>query len=41
MWADGKCGYIIDSRKDPIIIREAGDCGERDFLYATNITTQG
>jgi hypothetical protein len=35
-WADSQYGYIIDSRKDPIIIREAGDCGERDFLYAAN-----
>lgn len=35
-WADSQYGYIIDSRKDPVIIREAGDCGERDFLYAAN-----
>ncbi|HLO30549.1 MAG TPA: hypothetical protein VK249_15505, partial [Anaerolineales bacterium] len=35
-WADSEYGYIIDSRKDPIIIREAGDCGETDFLYAAN-----
>ena len=35
-WADSEYGYIIDSRKDPVIIREAGDCGETDFLYATN-----
>jgi hypothetical protein len=35
-WADNSYGYIIDSRKDPIIIHEAGDCGETDFLYAAN-----
>ena len=35
-WADSEYGYIIDSRKDPIIVREAGDCGETDFLYAAN-----
>lgn len=35
-WADREYGYIIDSRKDPVIIREAGDCGETDFLYAAN-----
>lgn len=35
-WADNEYGYILDSRKDPAIIREAGDCGEIDFLYAAN-----
>lgn len=35
-WADSEYGYIIDSRKDPVIIHEAGDCGETDFLYAAN-----
>jgi hypothetical protein len=35
-WVDSDYGYIIDSRKDPIIIHEAGDCGETDFLYAAN-----
>ncbi len=35
-WADGTYGYIVDSRKDPLIIHEAGDCGETDFLYAAN-----
>ena len=35
-WADSSYGYIIDSRKDPVIIHEAGDCGEIDFLYAAN-----
>jgi hypothetical protein len=35
-WADSSYGYIIDSRKDPVIIHEAGDCGETDFLYAAN-----
>ena len=35
-WADNTYGYIIDSRKDPVIIHEAGDCGETDFLYAAN-----
>lgn len=35
-WADSTYGYILDSRKDPVIIHEAGDCGETDFLYAAN-----
>ncbi len=35
-WADSEYGYILDSRKDPVIIHEAGDCGETDFLYAAN-----
>ena len=35
-WADSSYGYILDSRKDPVIVREAGVMGETDFLYATN-----
>ena len=35
-YADPTYGYVIESRKDPIIIREAGGMGETDFLYANN-----
>ncbi|MFC1960311.1 hypothetical protein ACFLYO_06345 [Chloroflexota bacterium] len=35
-YADSEYGYVIESRKDPVIIREAGVMGERDFLYAAN-----
>jgi hypothetical protein len=35
-YADSTYGYVIESRKDPIIIREAGGMGETDFLYANN-----
>ena len=35
-WADSSYGYILDSRKDPVIVREAGVMGETDFLCAAN-----
>jgi hypothetical protein len=35
-WADSRYGYILDSRKDPVIVREAGLMGETDFLCAAN-----
>jgi hypothetical protein len=35
-WADSRYGYILDSRKDPVIVREAGVMGETDFLCAAN-----
>jgi len=35
-YADSEYGYVVESRKDPVIIREAGVMGETDFLYATN-----
>jgi hypothetical protein len=35
-WADSSYGYAIESRKDPVIIRESGVMGETDFLYANN-----
>ncbi|MFX0061714.1 MAG: hypothetical protein ACFFC7_05965 [Candidatus Hermodarchaeota archaeon] len=35
-YSDSNYGYILESRKDPIVIREAGVMGETDFLYANN-----
>lgn len=35
-YADDEYGYVIESRKDPVIIRETGLMGETDFLYANN-----
>lgn len=35
-YADSEYGYVIEGRKDPVIIRESGVMGETDFLYATN-----
>ncbi|MCA9931695.1 MAG: hypothetical protein KC419_24600 [Anaerolineales bacterium] len=35
-YADDSYGYIIESRQDPVAIREAGIMGERDFLFANN-----
>lgn len=35
-YADSTYGYILESRRNPIIIREAGVMGETDFLYANN-----
>jgi hypothetical protein len=35
-YADSEYGYVVESRKEPEIIREAGVMGETDFLYATN-----
>ena len=27
---------MLESRADPVIVRQAGDLGERDYLYANN-----
>jgi hypothetical protein len=35
-YADDEFGYIAESRKNPVAIREAGLMGETDFLYANN-----
>ncbi len=35
-YADRNYGYVLESRKDPVICREAGHMGEKDFLYANN-----
>jgi hypothetical protein len=35
-YADDNYGYVIEGRKEPIAIREAGLMGETDFLYANN-----
>jgi hypothetical protein len=35
-YADDEYGYVIESRKEPTVIREAGLMGETDFLYANN-----
>jgi hypothetical protein len=35
-YADSEYGYIAESRKSPLAIREAGLLGETDFLYANN-----
>jgi hypothetical protein len=35
-YADSTYGYVLESRKDPTIVREAGVMGETDFLYANN-----
>jgi hypothetical protein len=35
-YADDEYGYVAESRKNPIAIREAGLLGETDFLYANN-----
>jgi hypothetical protein len=35
-YADDNYGYVIEGRKDPVAIREAGLMGETDFLYANN-----
>jgi hypothetical protein len=35
-YADDEYGYVIESRKEPLAIREAGLMGETDFLYANN-----
>lgn len=37
-WADSTYGYILESRKDPLVLRESGVLGEIDFLYANNNT---
>jgi hypothetical protein len=35
-YADSTYGYVLESRKDPVIVRESGYMGETDFLYANN-----
>lgn len=35
-YADSNYGYVLESRKEPVAIREAGYMGEIDFLYANN-----
>ena len=35
-YADSSFGYIAESRRTPLAIREAGLLGETDFLYANN-----
>jgi hypothetical protein len=35
-YADSTYGYVLESRRDPVIIREAGVMGETDFLVASN-----
>jgi hypothetical protein len=35
-YADDDYGYVIESRKEPLAIRETGLMGETDFLYANN-----
>jgi hypothetical protein len=35
-WADSSGAFVAECRKDPVVIRRAGDMGETDFLYATN-----
>jgi len=35
-WADDHYGYVCESRREPLAIREAGMLGETDFLYANN-----
>ena len=37
-YADDNYGYVIEGRKEPLAIREAGLMGETDFLYANNST---
>jgi hypothetical protein len=35
-YADSEYGYVVEGRKDPVIIRESGVMGETDFLYSAN-----
>jgi len=35
-YADSEYGYVMESRKEPVLIREAGTMGETDFLYSAN-----
>lgn len=37
-YADGEYAYIIEGRKEPEAIRNAGILGEEDFIYANNST---
>jgi hypothetical protein len=35
-YADNSSAYVAESRKDPVVVRQAGVMGETDFLYANN-----
>ncbi len=35
-WADNNWGFVLESRTDPVLVREAGLMGESDFLYSAN-----
>jgi len=35
-YADSTTGYVLESRHNPTILREAGVLGETDYLYANN-----
>jgi hypothetical protein len=35
-YADGNSAYVLESRRDPVVVRRAGTMGETDFLYANN-----
>ncbi|MDD5467570.1 MAG: hypothetical protein PHS96_07170 [Anaerolineales bacterium] len=35
-YADSTYGYVAESRHKPTIVRESGEMGETDFLYANN-----
>jgi hypothetical protein len=35
-YADSNSAYVLESRKDPVVVRLAGVMGETDFLYANN-----
>ncbi|MEA5031459.1 MAG: hypothetical protein VB025_04870 [Sphaerochaeta sp.] len=35
-YADNTYGYVLESRKEPVAIRESGYMGETDFLFANN-----
>lgn len=35
-YADSEYGYIIESRKEPLCIRESGLLGEQDYLFSNN-----
>lgn len=35
-YADSTYAYVLESRKEPLIVRQAGMMGETDFLYANN-----
>jgi len=35
-YADDTYAYVLESRKSPVIVRQAGEMDETDFLYANN-----
>ncbi|WP_105616180.1 C45 family peptidase [Vallitalea okinawensis] len=35
-YADGNYGYVIESRKSPVCVRETGLLGETDYLFSNN-----